>query len=92
MTGIPRIKFCESAGRNSLKHFLGEDSQKLPADVQRFEHRAIFVAALRDKVFLELWQEFQVQQIVRCQRFLSHDSFHSLHVFSNGITRVLRKK
>jgi len=54
MTGISRIEFREGAGWDSLKHLLGEDSQKLPANVQRFKDRAIFVAALRDKIFLKL--------------------------------------
>lgn len=90
MTGISRIEFRESAGWNSLKHLLGEDSQKLPADVQRLEDGTIFVAALRDKVLLKLRQEFQVQQIIRCQCLFSYDSFHRLDVFSNGVTRILK--
>lgn len=53
MTGISWIEFRESAGRNSLEHLLREDSQKLPADIQRLEYRAILVATLRDEVLLE---------------------------------------
>jgi len=90
MTRISRIEFRESAGWDSLKHLLGEDSQKLPTNVQRLKDCAIFVAALRDEVLLKLWQEFQVQQIVRRQRLFSHDSFHCLNVFSNGVTCVLK--
>lgn len=90
MTGVSRIKFREGAGWDSLKHLLGEDSQKLPADVQRLEDRAIFVAALRDEVLLKLGQEFQVKQIVRRQRFFSYDGFHRLDVFSNGVTCILK--
>lgn len=90
MTGISRIEFREGAGWDSFKHLLGEDSQKLPADIQRLEDRAVFVAALRDEVLLKLWKEFQVQQIVRRQRLLSYDGFHRLDVFSNGVTRILK--
>jgi len=61
MSRISRIEFCESAGWDSLKHFFGEDSQKLPANIQRLEDRAVFVTALRDEVFLKLRQKFQVQ-------------------------------
>lgn len=89
MTGVPRIEFRESAGWDSFEHLLGEDSQQLPADVQRLEYRAVFVAALRDEVFLELRQEFQIEQVVRRQRLLSYDGFHGLHVFSDGVTSVL---
>lgn len=90
MTGVSRIEFRKCASWDSLKHFLGEDSQKLPADVQRLEDRAVFVATLRDEVLLKLRQEFQVQQIVRRQRLFSHDGFHRLDVFSNSVTCVLK--
>lgn len=90
MTGVSRIEFRESAGWDSLKHLLGEDSQKLPANVQRLEDRAVFVAALRDEVLLKLRQELQIQQIVRRQRLFSHDGFHRLDIFPNSITCVLK--
>lgn len=34
MARISRVEFRESAGRDSLKHLLGEDSQELPTDIQ----------------------------------------------------------
>lgn len=89
MTGVPWVEFRESAGWDSLEHFLGENSQQLPANVQWFKHRAVLVAALRDEVLLEFRQELQIEQIVWRQRFLSYDGFHCLHVFSDGVTSVL---
>ncbi len=37
------IVLVEDLGRNALQHLTREDTQQLPADIQRFEHRAILV-------------------------------------------------
>ena len=42
----------------------------------------IFIAALGDEGLLELGEEFQVEQIIRCQSLLSNNSLHGLHVLT----------
>lgn len=44
---ISRIEFSQCCLRNSLQHFLGEDSQKLPANVQGLVNSAVFVRTCR---------------------------------------------
>ena len=36
---VPGIELCQGLGRNPLQHFLGEDAEQLPADVQGLKHR-----------------------------------------------------
>lgn len=91
MTRISRIELSECGCRNSFEHLLGEDTKKLPADVKRFEHRAVFVRTLRDEVFLKLGKELEVEQVIRCQSFFTDNSLHSLDVFSDGVAGVLKK-
>lgn len=40
------VEFGQDRGGNSLQHLLGEDTQQLPANVQRLEHGAVLVVTL----------------------------------------------
>lgn len=53
MSRVSRVEFGQDVGRDTLQHFLREDTQQLPADVQRFENGTVFVTALTDEIFLE---------------------------------------
>lgn len=35
---VPRVELCKGGGWDPLQHLLGEDPQKLPANVQRLEN------------------------------------------------------
>lgn len=41
--GLPGVKLRQGALRNSLQHFLGEDPEQLPADVQSLVHGPVVV-------------------------------------------------
>uniref|UniRef100_A0A2M4D215 Putative secreted protein n=1 Tax=Anopheles darlingi TaxID=43151 RepID=A0A2M4D215_ANODA len=88
VTGVARVELGQNRGRDTLEHLLREDTQQLPADVERFEHGTVLVVALRDEVLLELGQELQVQQIVGRQGFLTDHSLHGLHVLTDGVASV----
>lgn len=49
MTGISWVELCENRSRNTLEHFLGEDTEQLPADVQRLEDGTVLVVTLKRK-------------------------------------------
>uniref|UniRef100_A0A182QVN8 Uncharacterized protein n=1 Tax=Anopheles farauti TaxID=69004 RepID=A0A182QVN8_9DIPT len=85
---VARVELGQDRGRDTLEHLLREDTQQLPADVERLEHGTVLVVALRDEVLLELGQELQVQQIVRREGFLTDDSLHGLHVLADGVASV----
>ena len=90
MTRVPWIEFCESSGWNSLQHFLREDTEELPSNVKGLEDSTIFVAALRNEVLFEFREEFEIEQVIRRQSFLSHDSLHSLNVLADSVTSILK--
>ena len=50
---ISWIELCKSGLRDSLQHLLGEDSQKLPADVQSFLDRSVLIMTLQLKTNVE---------------------------------------
>lgn len=89
VTRVPRIELRQSGRGDTFQHLLGEDTQQLPADVQRFVDGTVFVVALRYEVLLELGEEFQIEEIVRREGLLTYDSLHGLHVFANGVASVL---
>jgi hypothetical protein len=86
--GIPGVVFRQNVGRNSLQHFLGEDTEQLPADVQRFEDCAVFVPSLSDEVLLKLSKELQIEQIIGRESFLSDDGLHGLDVLADSVASV----
>lgn len=43
---VPGIELREDWSRDTFKHLLGEDTEQLPADVQRFEYGAVLVVTL----------------------------------------------
>lgn len=92
MARVSWVEFRERGGGYTLQHLLGEDTEQLPTDVQRFEHCAVLVVTLRDEVLLELRQELQIQQVVGCQGFLTHYGLHGLHVLTNGVASILKIK
>jgi len=55
--GVPGVELCQGGGGDTLQHLLGEDTQQLPSNVQGLEYRSVLVAALGDKVLLELAKE-----------------------------------
>ena len=89
LTGIARIEFGQHTGGNTFQHFFGENTQQLPADIKRLEDSTVFVVALCNEILLEFRQEFQIEQVVRCQSFFTNDGLHGLDVFTDGVTRVL---
>ena len=89
LAGVAWVELGQSAGRDALEHLLGEDTQQLPADVERLEDGAVLVVALRDEVLLELGEELEVEQVVGRQRLLAHHGLHRLHVLADGVARVL---
>jgi len=92
LTGVARIEFGQHTGGNTFQHLFREDTQQLPANVERLENGTVFVVALCNEVLLEFCQEFQIEQIVRCQSFFTHDSLHGLNVFTDGVARVLKSE
>lgn len=89
MARISGVELGEYRGGYALQHLLREDTQQLPADVERLEYGAVLVVALRDEVLLELAQEFQVEEIVGRQGLFTDDRLHCLHVLTDRITGVL---
>ena len=92
MTRISWIEFSEGTCWDTLEHLLGENTQQLPANVERFEDRSILVASLRNKVLLELGEELEIEKIVRCKSLLSYDGLHGQDVLTDGIASVLKFK
>ena len=43
--GLPGVELGDGALGDSLQHLLGEDTQQLPADVQRLVHRPVVIGA-----------------------------------------------
>lgn len=46
MAGISGVELCKDGGGDPLEHLLGEDTEKLPSDVQGLEHSAVLVVTL----------------------------------------------
>jgi len=88
MPGISWIEFCQHTFLYSLQHLFGENSKQLPSDIKGFKDRSVLVSTLSDEVLFEFAQEFQVEQIVGRQSFLTHHGLHSLHVFANSVAGV----
>lgn len=40
------VELGQSLGGNTLQHFLGENSQQLPANIERLKYRSVLVVAL----------------------------------------------
>lgn len=49
MTRITWVKLGEGGSGYSLQHLLGEDTQQLPANVQRFKYCAVLIITLGEK-------------------------------------------
>lgn len=49
MTRISGIEFSQDGSWDTFQHFLGEDTQQLPANVQRFEDGTVFIVTLEEK-------------------------------------------
>lgn len=92
MARIPRIEFGQRRRWYTLEHLLREDAEQLPTDIERLEHRAVLVVALRYEVLLEFSEELQVQQVVRRQRLFTHHGLHGLHVLADGIASILKNE
>jgi hypothetical protein len=88
LSRVSGVELGEHVGRNSLQHLLGEDTQQLPANVQRLEDGTVLVVALGDEVLLELAEELEVEQVVGGERLLADHSLHGLHVLADGVARV----
>lgn len=43
MTRISWVELGERSGRDTLQHFFGEDTEELPANIQRFKHGTVFI-------------------------------------------------
>lgn len=44
---------------------------------------------LRNEILFEFRQEFQIKKIIWCESFFTHNSFHGLNIFTNGIASIL---
>ena len=67
---------------------LWEDAQEVPCNVQTLEDGSDVVRSLADELVLELLQEFEVQQILGGESFLTDDGLHSLSVLSDSVVGV----
>jgi len=88
MSGISGVELSEGGGWDTLQHLLGEDTEQLPANVQRFKYGPVLVAALCDEGLLKLGEELQVEKIIRGKSLLTNNSLHGLHILTNGITGI----
>lgn len=46
MAGVARIELGQDGCRDTFEHLLGEDTEQLPANVERLEHCTVLVVAL----------------------------------------------
>ena len=53
-TRVSRVEFSKHVGGDTLQHFLGEDTQQLPSNIQRFKHCAVLIITLWNEVLLKL--------------------------------------
>ena len=60
MPRVPGVELRQSGSGDPLQHFFGEDSQQLPADVQRLENGAVLVVTLERKVENDLNNEVRI--------------------------------
>ena len=91
MLWISGIIFRQNACRNSFEHFLGENPQQLPSNIQRFKNSSVFVASLGNEILFKLGQKFQVQKVVRGQSLFTNHGLHGLNIFANCVTGVQLK-
>ena len=87
-----RTELVEGLKVDTLERLAWEGTQQRPGEVERAVNVAGLVVTLSDELVLELVEKLEVEQILRCERLLTNDRFHRLHVLADGVVGILQKK